>query len=854
MLLESIIAIALITVLMIALTSLFISAMQTTAHQRATQGAIRIATDQIDQARGLSASGALSGRDKTSVQRQFAAAPASVLPWLSSSAVQAFDGGATSGAGDIACPQGTTGTGCAALPTTPVSRTISTIAYQLSYYLQWCHLDGDGVSVSGDGGDGDSPSAAADDDPDCADTAVSTDSALRQYVRVVVAISWTDASCPTAGCHYITSVMLSTDADPMFYFRNPPPPAPKVDGCDPQAGVVGQEVDLAIVGTDGLCGFSGGVPPVTWGGENLPPGLAVIAAGRITGTPTEGGTFTGTLTATDAFLRTSSDTITWTVTYPPLTATNPGPQADTVDMPITPLKLETTGGSGTATFTVQSGTLPAGLALADNTVTGTPTSAGTGTVTFLATDDEAKATDTVAVTWTVNPPPSVSPPPNTTTAPGGEVSAQAVGTAGTAPYTFALQNAPAWLQIDPDTGVLSGTADSAILDYPDITITLTDARGAVATSAPFTWSVYEVPTLVPPGDQASDLGAAVSLQLGATCGVEPCTFAADGLPDWLSIDPATGLISGTAPSTGGLVTGITVSITDGRGTRLSSIFSWLVGPQQTISTPDDQVWTVGQPLQSATSEGLQISAECTAAPCSYGLAPGSGPLPSGLLLSASTGMITGTPQATGTWNNIILMVRNHAGVPAQADPISWTINPPPTLAAPGNQRTALGGSVSLSLTHDCRSEPCSFTSTSLPEGLTLHDDGSITGTATAGPQYTVTVSVADKTGAVASRTFTWYVLGITNPPNVTLTEQGGSGKCLGDNQTQNLLNVVTGYSPDITFSVDRTDLMKVTGSTLSLVASCTKSVTATITITARDAGGSAPAVTVSTTFVLKIQS
>jgi type II secretory pathway pseudopilin PulG len=52
-LLEAIVSIALITILMVALTALFVSAMKVTNHQRLNQGAVRLATAAIDTARGL---------------------------------------------------------------------------------------------------------------------------------------------------------------------------------------------------------------------------------------------------------------------------------------------------------------------------------------------------------------------------------------------------------------------------------------------------------------------------------------------------------------------------------------------------------------------------------------------------------------------------------------------------------------------------------------------------------------------------------------------------------------------------------------------------------------------------------
>ncbi len=858
MLLESIIAIALITVLMVALTALFISAMQSTAHQRATQGAVRIATDEIDQARGLGATGALSGRDQSSVQRQFAAAPAAMKDWLSTAAVQAFSATATSDAGLTQCAEGVTSDACAALPTTPVVRTVNNTDYAVNYYEQWCHLDASDDPAGDGGGDPAADPAGdpvTDGTPNCGDGDVATNEALREYLRVVVALTWTDSSCPTGGCSYVTSVMLSVDADPMFYFRTPPPPAPKVTGCTGQSGNVGDTVDLKIAGTDGFCSLSGGVPPITWGATGLPDGLAVIAAGRITGTiagpPHSGNAFTVTLVATDAFLRTSSVTFDWTVTYPPLVAHSPGGQVSTAGAPLAqPLTLTVSGGSGSFAYTASN--LPSGLTLQNNTIGGTPTEAGTFAVTLTATDATAAMTDTASFTWTVNPPVSVNPPPSTTVGFGGTLTGRAVASDGTPPYTYSLQNAPDWMHIDPVTGKLSGTAGTEIADYPGIVVQAKDSVGATATSE-FSVGVYDIPTMVPPGDQTSELGAAVSLPLQTTCPAGDCTFTVGNLPGWLQFSTATGEFTGIAPESQVFVPDITVTITDADGNSASSQFNWVVGPQQTITSPGDQVWTAGVALDSDSSVGLQITADCTpAGPCLFSLVdPADHPLPPGLSMDSS-GLITGTPSTPGTWSGIVVRVTDRSSEQTEAEPFSWTVQEPPTLEAPGNQRSVLGDPVSTTLTYDCGSQPCEFTATGLPPGLTLDDSGTISGTTTAGGKSIVTVNVTDKTGAVASRTFTWYVLAI-DVPDQTIGKSGGN--CKNDSKlTLSLATFVTGYSDaaNLTFAVSSDlDTVAVSGSQLTITAPCsTGSHASSVTVT--DSGGGATAATATATFTIKV--
>lgn len=77
-----------------------------------------------------------------------------------------------------------------------------------------------------------------------------------------------------------------------------------------------------------------------------------------------------------------------------------------------------------------------------------------------------------------------------------------------------------------------------------------------------------------PGDQSSTVGQPVNLQVTATGGTTPYSFAAQGLPAGLSIDSKTGKISGT-PSTAGN-SQVTVTVTDAAGTTAQAKFGWTV--------------------------------------------------------------------------------------------------------------------------------------------------------------------------------------------------------------------------------------------------------------------------------------
>ncbi|HTU72333.1 MAG TPA: cellulose binding domain-containing protein [Trebonia sp.] len=83
-------------------------------------------------------------------------------------------------------------------------------------------------------------------------------------------------------------------------------------------------------------------------------------------------------------------------------------------------------------------------------------------------------------------------------------------------------------------------------------------------------------TVTNPGSQTGTVGTAASLQAKASDSGsgQTLTYSASGLPAGLSINSATGLISGT-PTTAGTAT-VTVTATDGTGATGSATFTWTI--------------------------------------------------------------------------------------------------------------------------------------------------------------------------------------------------------------------------------------------------------------------------------------
>lgn len=147
---------------------------------------------------------------------------------------------------------------------------------------------------------------------------------------------------------------------------------------------------------------------------------------------------------------------------------------------------------------------------------------------------------------------------------------------GTAPYTWAATGLPAGLAIAAATGTVTGTPTTA--GSATVTVTATDSTGRTGSTG-FGWTVTTgqgggTPVLTNPGNQTVYVGKPVSLALKATGGTTPYTFKAVGLPAGLSIDPATGTVTG-APTTWGFRTS-TLTVTDGSGRTSSVNVTWNV--------------------------------------------------------------------------------------------------------------------------------------------------------------------------------------------------------------------------------------------------------------------------------------
>jgi large repetitive protein len=143
-------------------------------------------------------------------------------------------------------------------------------------------------------------------------------------------------------------------------------------------------------------------------------------------------------------------------------------------------QLTATGGTGTLTWSVSSGTLPAGLTLSSTgLLSGTPTAAGSFPVTITVTDTTG-GTASKAVTLVIAAAPSLANPTPPSAQAGVAYSDPLAVTGGTGPFTWlATGSLPPGITLNSATGVLSGTPTAAGL-Y-SFTVQVTDSFGQTAT-------------------------------------------------------------------------------------------------------------------------------------------------------------------------------------------------------------------------------------------------------------------------------------------------------------------------------------------------------------------------------------
>jgi hypothetical protein len=210
----------------------------------------------------------------------------------------------------------------------------------------------------------------------------------------------------------------------------------------------------------------------TFSATGLPTGLTMTSSGTIFGTPMVTGTFNYKVTITDSAGNVGTVNCSVPV-LPPISTTCVVINA-VQNLPITPVTMTASGGTGTG-YTFSATGLPAGLTMSvTGTISGTPTVTGSFNYTVII-KDSAGNTVSAYCSVTVNPPIGATCVSITATqnVPITPVTMTATGGTGTG-YSFSATGLPAGLTMS-STGTISGTPTvSGTFPY---TVTVTDSAG-----------------------------------------------------------------------------------------------------------------------------------------------------------------------------------------------------------------------------------------------------------------------------------------------------------------------------------------------------------------------------------------
>lgn len=287
-----------------------------------------------------------------------------------------------------------------------------------------------------------------------------------------------------------------------------------------------------------------------------------------------------------------------------------------------------------------------------------------------------------ALAWSALPPSGPAPPPPPPPSPPVITSSLAASgslgtaftyqiTASNAPSNFGASGLPAGLSITTSTGLISGTPTTP--GGYSVPISATNAGGTG--TATLTLTISSPPPPPAPAITSSltttaTQGSSFTYQI--TASNTPTSFGAANLPTGLSVSTSSGRISGT-PSVNGNFN-VNISATNSGGTGGAVLAIAISNPPPPPPPPAAPVITSS--LTASGTQGTTFSYQITATNTPTGF--GASGLPSGLTVSASTGLVSGTPTASGNFNVTISAINaGGTGTAALSLSISGTPPPPP---------------------------------------------------------------------------------------------------------------------------------------------------------------------------------
>ena len=449
--------------------------------------------------------------------------------------------------------------------------------------------------------------------------------------------------------------------------------------------------------------------------------------------------------------------------------------------------LAATGGTAPYSWTLASGSLPAGLVLnpSSGAIAGTPTATANATaLTFKVSDSSSSAqTQTVNLTLTIAAAAPSTLAITTASLPDGQIgnaySSFLAATGGTPAYTWSLTTGalPTGLSLNPATGEIRGTPTAAA-SATALTFSVTDSGSpAQVQSVNLTLTIaasstgsLSVTTASLPNGQVNTAYIATLTAIGGTTPYS-WSLTAGTLPAGITLNTSTGVLSGT-PTTAVSATSLTFTATDTSSPvqTKSVTLSLTISPVTlAISTTSLTNGVVG------TAYSATLAATGGTTPYTWTLSSGS--LPAGLALNSSTGVLSGTPAATASATPLMFTVTD-SSTPALSKPVSLTLTIASalTITTTSLPNGLEGTSYTATLAATGGTTPYSWTqnSGSLPTGLSFNaSTATISGTPTATASATpLTYTVTDASSPVQTKSVPLTMTISTSSITVSVSPRG----------------------------------------------------------------------------------
>ena len=262
--------------------------------------------------------------------------------------------------------------------------------------------------------------------------------------------------------------------------------------------------------------------------------------------------------------------------------------------------------------------------------------------------------------------------------------------------------------------------------------------------SPGNLTVYPPLVLTTTSLPEGEVGYSYSTTLNATGGKLPYSWNATGIPAGLSLNAASGVISGT-PGVAGDFT-VTATVNDSLNNTDSKVFPLKIYQALNLTTTSLPEGKVGD-AYTAT-----LSATDGKVPYSWSAAV----LPAGLTCNATTGVISGTPTAAGDFN-VTVTVTDGLGKPVNKT-LPLKVYQALRLTTTSLPEGRVGQAYTATLSATGGKTPYSWTVAGLPAGLTCDGaTGVISGTPTVAGDFSVTATVTCSFGNSDNKVLTLRV-------------------------------------------------------------------------------------------------